>query len=32
MTPILSVQSLSVQFGALRAVNDVSFEARQGSA
>ncbi|OSZ65402.1 ABC transporter ATP-binding protein [Hydrogenophaga sp. IBVHS2] len=31
MTPILSVQGLSVQFGALKAVNDVSFEARQGA-
>lgn len=31
MTPLLSVQGLSVQFGALKAVNDVSFEARQGA-
>ena len=30
MSTILSVQGLSVQFGALKAVNDVSFEARQG--
>lgn len=31
MNPILSVQGLSVQFGALKAVNDVSFEALQGA-
>jgi len=31
LNPILSVQGLSVQFGALKAVNDVSFEARQGA-
>lgn len=31
MSAILSVQGLSVQFGALKAVNDVSFEARQGA-
>lgn len=31
MNPLLSVQGLSVQFGALKAVNDVSFEARQGA-
>lgn len=30
MSAILSVQGLSVQFGALRAVNDVSFEAMRG--
>ncbi len=31
MSTILSVQGLSVQFGALKAVNNVSFEARQGA-
>jgi branched-chain amino acid transport system ATP-binding protein len=30
MSAILSVQGLSVQFGALKAVHDVSFEAQPG--
>lgn len=30
MNPILSVKGISVQFGALKAVQDVSFEAQPG--
>ena len=30
MSTILSVQGLSVQFGALKAVNDVSFQVKRG--